>query len=233
MAKRGKRYTDVAKLVNPETQYDLRTAIGLVKQMAKAKFDETIEVHLKLGVDPRHADQQVRGTVVLPHGTGQEVRVAAFAKGEKAKEAEDAGADIVGDDDLAAKVEAGEIDFDVVVATPDMMGLVGRLGRVLGPRGLMPNPRTGTVTIDIGQAISDIRAGKVEFRTTKDAGVHVIVGKASFDEQALHDNLQSFFDAIVRARPSGAKGQYVRRIAIASTMGPGIRLNPHDVFAGE
>lgn len=229
MAKRSKRYQEAAKLVDAKKEYDVKDAMELVKQTAKAKFDESIEVALKLGVDPRHADQQVRGTVVLPHGTGKQVRVAVFAKGEKAKEAEAAGADLVGAEDLAARVEAGDLDFDVAVATPDMMGIVGRLGRILGPRGLMPNPRTGTVTMEVGQAIRDIKAGKVEFRTNREAGMHVTIGKASFTADALYDNFKALLDAVLRAKPSAAKGQYLRRVAVSSTMGPGIRVNPQDV----
>lgn len=228
MAKRGKKYVEAAKKIDRDREYDARTAFELLKEIASAKFDESVDVALKLGVDPRHADQQVRGTVVLPHGTGRTVRVAVFAKGEKAKEAEAAGAEVVGAEDLAQKVEAGDIDFDVVVATPDMMGLVGRLGRILGPKGLMPNPKAGTVTMDVGEAVRQIKAGKVEFRVNKEAGIHVSIGKISFDVDQLHDNFRALMDAVVRAKPSAAKGQYVRKIAVSSTMSPGIRLNPYE-----
>lgn len=229
MPKRGKRYLEAAKKVDRERLYDARTALELIKEIASAKFDESVEVALKLGVDPRHADQQVRGTVVLPHGTGRQVRVAVFAKGDKAREAEAAGADIVGAEDLAQRVEAGDIDFDVAVATPDMMGLVGRLGRILGPKGLMPNPKSGTVTMDVGEAVRQIKAGKVEFRVDREAGIHVSIGKVSFTVDQLYDNFRALMDAIVRAKPSAAKGQYLRRVAISSTMGPGVRLDPHEV----
>lgn len=226
--RRGKRYQESAKLVDPEKLYSPREAIDLVKKCATAKFDETVEVALKLGVDPRHADQQVRGTVILPHGTGRDVRVLVFAKGEKAKEAEDAGADFVGDDDLSEKIEGGWTDFDIAVATPDMMSVVGRLGRILGPRGLMPNPRSGTVTMDVGRAVEELKAGKVEYRVNKEAGMHVPIGKASFTEEQLYGNLAAFMDALVKARPASAKGALIRRAYISSTMGPGIRFNPQE-----
>lgn len=225
MAKRGKRYLALAEKVDRDREYNPEEAIALVKQLATAKFDETIEVALKLGVDPRHADEQVRGTVVLPKGTGKSVRVAVFAQGEKAREAEAAGAEIVGGEDLAKEVEAGNINFDVVVATPDMMGVVGRLGRILGPRGLMPNPKAGTVTFDIAKAVQEIKAGKVEFRVNRESGIHVAIGKASFSEEDLLANFRALMEAIVRARPAAAKGTYIRRVAISSTMGPGIRVN--------
>ncbi|NLJ73412.1 MAG: 50S ribosomal protein L1 [Firmicutes bacterium] len=228
MAKRGKRYQEAAKLVDTEKLYSPAEAIAIVKKCATAKFDETVEVALKLGVDPRHADQQVRGTVILPHGTGRDVRVLVFAKGEKAEEARQAGADFVGDDDLAEKIQGGWTDFDVAIATPDMMGAVGRLGRILGPRGLMPNPRTGTVTFDVGQAVEESKAGKVEYRVNKAAGIHVPIGKASFTEEQLLGNFKALMDAIVKARPASAKGTYLRRIHIASTMGPGLRLSPQE-----
>lgn len=231
MAKRGKRYLEVAKKVNPDTEYEAKAGIALVKETARAKFNESVDVAFKLGVDPRHADQQVRGTVVLPHGTGKDVRVAVFAQGEKANEAREAGADIVGAEDLAQKVEAGDLDFDVVAATPDMMGLVGRLGRILGPRGLMPNPKAGTVTMDIGQAVREIKAGKVEFRVNKESGMHVTIGKVSFGDDALYANFRALVDAVVRAKPSGAKGQYLRKVALSTTMGPGVRLDPQSVMA--
>ncbi len=232
MAKKlSKRMADAVAKIDKERLYTPQEAIALAKETATAKFDETIDVALKLGVDPRHADQQVRGTVVLPKGTGKSVRVAVFAQGEKAKEAEAAGAEIVGADDLAKKVEAGQIDFDVAVATPDMMGLVGRLGRILGPRGLMPNPRTGTVTFDVAKAVQEIKAGKVEFRVNKEGGMHGIIGKASFSDEDLLENLRAFLDAVVRARPAAAKGQYLRRIAISSTMGPGVKVDPQAALA--
>lgn len=231
MAKVGKRLAEAMKKVDRDREYTPEEAIALVKATATAKFDESVDVAIKLGVDPRHADQQVRGTVVLPHGTGKTVRVAVFAQGDKAKEAQEAGADVVGGEDLANRVQAGEIDFDVVVATPDMMGVVGRLGRVLGPKGLMPNPKAGTVTFDVKGAVSDIKAGKVEFRVNKESGMHVSIGKASFDEGALLDNFKALMDAVIRAKPSAAKGQYLRKVAISSTMGPGIKLDPQEVAA--
>jgi ribosomal protein L1, bacterial/chloroplast len=229
MAKRGKKYLEAAKKVDRNRLYDVYEAFALVKEVAPAKFDESVDVALKLGVDARHADQQVRGTVVLPHGTGRSVRVAVFAKGEKAREAEAAGAEIVGAEDLAERIEAGQIDFDVAVATPDMMGLVGRLGRILGPRGLMPNPRTGTVTMDVGEAVRQIKAGKVEFRVNREGGIHVAIGKVSFEVDQLVENFRALMDAVIRARPAAAKGQYLRKVAISSTMGPGIKLDPQAV----
>ena len=229
MAKRGKRYQEALKLVDGDKLYTIDEAVELVKKCATAKFDETVEVALKLGVDPRHADQQVRGTVTLPHGTGKDVRVLVFAKGEKAKEAEAAGADFVGAEDLAEKIESGWVDFDVAIATPDMKGVVGKLGRILGPRGLMPNPRTGTVTFEIETTVKEVKAGKVEFRVNKEAGVHVGIGKVSFTEEMLKDNLVAVLQAIIRAKPSAAKGTYLRKAAIASTMGPGIRLNTTEI----
>ncbi|HLS91146.1 MAG TPA: 50S ribosomal protein L1 [Limnochordia bacterium] len=229
MPKRGKKYLEAAKKVDRNRLYDVYEAFALVKEVAPAKFDESVDVALKLGVDARHADQQVRGTVVLPHGTGRSVRVAVFAKGEKAREAEAAGAEIVGAEDLAERIEAGQIDFDVAVATPDMMGLVGRLGRILGPRGLMPNPRTGTVTMDVGEAVRQIKAGKVEFRVNREGGIHVAIGKVSFEVDQLVDNFRALMDAVLRARPAAAKGQYLRKVAISSTMGPGIKLDPQAV----
>ncbi|MGI6036836.1 MAG: 50S ribosomal protein L1 [Limnochordia bacterium] len=231
MAKRGKRYQEALKLIDEERSYTPAEALELVKKMASAKFDETVEVALKLGVDPRHADQQVRSTVILPHGTGKEVRVVVFAKGEKEKEAQEAGADFVGAEDLAEKIQNGWTDFDVAVATPDMMSVVGRLGRILGPRGLMPNPKAGTVTFEVAKAIKDIKAGKVEFRVDKSAGLHVPIGKVSFEVDQLVDNFTALLDAIIKARPAAAKGAYLRRVAVSSTMGPGIKLNPQDVLA--
>ena len=228
MAKRGKRYQEVAKLVDREKLYSPAEAIALVKKCASAKFDETVEVAMKLGVDPRHADQQVRGTVVLPHGTGRDVRVLVFAKGEKANEAREAGADFVGDEDLAEKIQGGWTDFDVAIATPDMMGVVGRLGRILGPRGLMPNPRTGTVTMEVAKAVEESKAGKVEYRVNREAGIHVPIGKVSFTEEQLLENFYALMGAVIRARPASAKGTYLRRAFFSSTMGPGIRLNTQE-----
>ncbi len=230
MAKRGKRYQEAAKAVENGKLYSPAEAIELVKKMATAKFDETVEVALKLGVDPRHADQQVRGTVVLPHGTGKSVRVVVFAKGEHAREAEAAGADIVGAEELVEKVSNGFLDFDVSVATPDMMGMVGRLGRILGPRGLMPNPKAGTVTFEVGRAVQELKAGKIEYRVDRAAGIHVAIGKVSFDDGALMQNFKTLMDAVIKARPAAAKGQYLRKVAISSTMGPGIRLDPQLVL---
>lgn len=228
MARKGKTLVEKAKLVDREKLYGPAEALALVKETARAKFDETVEVAFKLGVDPRHADQQVRGTVVLPHGTGRTVRVAVFAKGDKAREAEEAGAEIVGAEELVAEVEKGNINFDLAIATPDMMAVVGRLGRILGPRGLMPNPRAGTVTFDIGKAVEEFKGGKVEFRVNKEAGMHVPIGKVSFDTQALEENFRALMDAVVKAKPAAAKGQYIRKVALSATMGPGIRLNPQE-----
>ena len=221
----GKKYTDSAKLIDSQKQYDPEEAIALVKQTAKAKFDETIEISLRMGVDPRHADQQIRGTVVLPNGTGKKLTVLVFAKGPKADEAQAAGADFVGAEDMVAKIQGGWFGFDVCVATPDMMGVVGRLGRVLGPKGLMPNPKTGTVTMDLNRAIADIKAGKVEYRVDKTAIIHCPIGKASFTEAALGENLRTLMDAVIKAKPATAKGTYIRSAVISSTMGPGIKLN--------
>ncbi len=221
----GKKYTDSAKLIDSQKQYDPEEAVALVKQTAKAKFDETIEISLRMGVDPRHADQQIRGTVVLPHGTGKKMTVLVFAKGPKVQEALDAGADFVGAEDLVAKIQGGWFGFDVCVATPDMMGVVGRLGRVLGPKGLMPNPKTGTVTMDLTKAINDIKAGKVEYRVDKTAIIHCPLGKASFTEEQLGANLRTLMEAVIKAKPASAKGTYIRSAVISSTMGPGIKLN--------
>ncbi len=223
--KKGKKYQDSAKLIDRLKQYDPDAAVELVKQTAKAKFDETVEIHVRLGVDPRHADQQVRGTVVLPHGTGKTKSVLVICKADKAKEAEDAGADFVGAEDMIAKIQGGWFGFDVMVATPDMMGLVGRLGRVLGPKGLMPNPKTGTVTMDLNKAVSEIKAGKVEYRVDKTAIIHCPVGKASFDNQKLEENLRTLMEAIIKAKPAAAKGTYIRSAVMSSTMGPAIKLN--------
>ncbi len=224
--KRGKKYTEAAKLVDRTVQYDTKEAIELVKKTAVANFDETVEAHIRLGVDGRHADQQVRGAVVLPHGTGQEVRVLVFAKDAKIAEAEEAGADYVGSDEYVAKIQNENwFEFDVVVATPDMMGVVGRLGRVLGPKGLMPNPKAGTVTMDVGEAVKDIKAGKIEYRLDKSNIIHVAIGKASFSEEQLTENFNTLMSEIVRVRPAAAKGQYLRNVTLASTMGPGVRIN--------
>ena len=221
----GKKYTDSAKLIDSQKQYDPEEAVALVKQTAKAKFDETIEISLRMGVDPRHADQQIRGTVVLPHGTGKKMTVLVFAKGAKVQEALDAGADFVGAEDLVAKIQGGWFGFDVCVATPDMMGVVGRLGRVLGPKGLMPNPKTGTVTMDLTKAINEIKAGKVEYRVDKTAIIHCPLGKASFTEEQLGANLRTLMEAVIKAKPASAKGTYIRSAVVSSTMGPGIKLN--------
>jgi large subunit ribosomal protein L1 len=225
--KRGKKYIESAKLVDKTTLYDPAAALELVKKTAKAKFDETVECHIKLGVDSRHADQQVRGAVVLPHGTGKTVRVLVFAKGDKAKEAEQGGADFVGAEDLVAKIQGENwFDFDVVVATPDMMGVVGRLGKVLGPKGLMPNPKAGTVTMDVAKAIADIKAGKIEYRLDKTNIIHCPIGKVSFDNEKLQDNFRTLLEAIIKAKPVAAKGQYLKSVVVSSTMGPGIKVNP-------
>ena len=223
--KKGKKYSDSLKLIDRSKQYDPEEAVALVKQTAKAKFDETIEISVRLGVDPRHADQQVRGAVVLPHGTGKTVKVLVICKADKAAEAEAAGADYVGAEDMVAKIQGGWFDFDVVVATPDMMGQVGRLGRVLGPKGLMPSPKAGTVTPNVTQAVHDIKAGKVEYRVDKTAIIHCPVGKASFDDVKLQENLRTLMEAIIKAKPAAAKGTYIRSAVLSSTMGPGIKLN--------
>lgn len=224
---RGKKYQESAKLVERNRLYDPKEAMELVQQTAKAKFDESVEIHVKLGVDPRHADQQVRGVVVLPHGTGKTLRVLVFAKGDKAKEAEAAGADFVGAEELVTKIQSENwFDYDVVVATPDMMGVVGRLGKVLGPKGLMPNPKSGTVTFDIAKAISEIKAGKVEYRVDKTSIVHVGIGKVSFGTEKLGDNFRTLMEAIVKAKPSAAKGTYLKSVVVVSTMGPAIKVNP-------
>lgn len=228
---RGKIYKESAKLVEKLKLYEPTEAIELVKSTAKAKFDETIEVHVRLGVDSRHADQQVRGAVVLPHGTGKKVRVLVFAKGEKAKEAEAGGADFVGAEELVTKIQSENwFDYDVIVATPDMMGVVGRLGKVLGPKGLMPNPKAGTVTMDVAKAITDIKAGKIEYRLDKTNIIHCPIGKASFDKAMLKDNFKTLLEAIIKAKPAAAKGQYLKSITIASTMGPGIKINTTKVL---
>ena len=224
--KRGKKYVEAAKLIDKAMLYDTAEAVSLVKKVAVAKFDETVEAHIRLGVDGRHADQQVRGAVVLPHGTGKTVKVLVFAKGDKVAEAEAAGADYVGGDELIPKIQnEGWLDFDVVVATPDMMGVVGRLGRVLGPKGLMPNPKAGTVTMDVTKAVNDIKAGKIEYRLDKTNIIHCPVGKISFTEEQLSENFNTLIGAIVKAKPAAAKGQYLKSITIASTMGPGVKVN--------
>ncbi len=224
--KHGKKYNEIAKLVDRATLYEPAEAIALVKKTAIAKFDETIEVHIRTGCDGRHAEQQIRGAVVLPNGTGKDVKVLVFAKGDKLNEAEAAGADYVGGEELIPKIQnEGWLDFDVVVATPDMMGVVGRLGKVLGPKGLMPNPKAGTVTMDVTKAIADIKAGKIEYRLDKTNIVHVPVGKASFTEEALQENFNALMDAIVKAKPSALKGQYLRSITLTSTMGPGVKVS--------
>ncbi|MDO5018519.1 MAG: 50S ribosomal protein L1 [Lagierella massiliensis] len=227
MAKRGKRYQESAKLVDKTNLYDISEGIDVLLKTAKAKFDETVELHVKLGVDSRHADQQVRGAMVLPHGTGKEVKVLVFAKGAKADEATAAGADYVGGEELADKIKNENwFDFDVAVATPDMMGVVGKIGRILGPKGLMPNPKSGTVTFEVESAIKDIKAGKVEYRTDKANIIHTPIGKVSFGEEKIKDNLISLMSAIIKAKPASAKGKYLRSVSIASTMGPGVHLNP-------
>ncbi len=225
--KHGKKYTDSSKLIDRSKQYETAEAVRLVKESAKAKFDETVELHVRLGVDPRHADQQVRGAVILPHGTGKNVRVLVLASADKIKEAEAAGADFVGGEELVNKIQSENwMDFDVVIATPDMMGVVGRIARVLGPKGLMPNPKSGTVTMDVAKAISEIKSGKVEYRVDKAAIIHCPVGKASFDQDKLAENITVLMEAIAKAKPSSAKGTYIRSISIASTMGPGVYVNP-------
>jgi len=224
--RRGKKYVESAKLIDRAKQYETEEAFDLVVKSGKAKFDETVELHVKLGVDSRHADQQVRGAVVLPHGTGKKVRVAVFAKGDKAKEAEEGGADIVGAEDLLAKIQGENFfDFDVVVATPDMMGLVGRLGKVLGPKGLMPNPKAGTVTMDVAKAIADLKAGKIEYRLDKTNIIHCPIGKVSFGTEKLTENFNTLVGAIIKAKPAAAKGQYIRSCVVASTMGPGVKVS--------
>ena len=227
----GKKYIESVKLIDRSALYTPSEALELSVKTAKAKFDETVELYVRLGVDPRHADQQVRGAVVLPHGTGKTVRVLVFAKGEKAKEAEAAGADFVGADELVQKIQGENwFDYDVVVATPDMMGVVGRLGRVLGPKGLMPNPKSGTVTFDVAKAIADIKAGKVEYRVDKTAIIHCPIGKASFGSEKLMENFHTLMDAIVKAKPAAAKGQYIKSVSVSSTMGPGAKINPTKVL---
>jgi large subunit ribosomal protein L1 len=222
----GKQYRNARAAFEREQEYSPVEAIRLLKDMQTAKFDETVEVHFRLGLNVRHADEQLRGTLMLPHGTGKEARVAVFAEGEKAKEAQDAGADIIGSADLAKRVEEGFTDFDVAIATPDQMGNVGKLGRILGPRGLMPNPKTGTVTMDVAKAVREAKAGKLEYRTDRGANVHVSIGKKSFDHRQLVENYAALVDEIVRAKPAAAKGRYIRQITLTSTMGPGIHIDP-------
>jgi large subunit ribosomal protein L1 len=226
MATHGKKYVEARGQIDRESVYAPAEAVKKLKGLPAAKFDETVEVHFRLGLNVRHADEQLRGTLMLPHGTGKEVRIAVFAEGDKAREAQEAGADVVGSADLAKRIEEGFTDFDVAIATPDQMGNVGRLGRILGPRGLMPNPKTGTVTFDVGKAVSDAKAGKLEYRTDRGANVHVSIGKKSFGERALLENYATVLDEIVRAKPAAAKGRYIRQITLTSTMGPGIRIDP-------
>ena len=226
MSGHGKRYNAARAKIDRENLYSPVEAIKILKDIEGAKFDETVEVHFRLGLNVRHADEQLRGTLMLPHGTGREVRIAVFAEGEKAKEASDAGADIVGSADLATQIEGGFDDFDVAIATPDQMGVVGKLGRILGPRGKMPNPKTGTVTFDVGKAVRDSKAGKLEYRTDRGANVHVVIGKKSFDERQLVENYAALVEEIVRAKPSAAKGRYIRTVTLTSTMGPGLHIDP-------
>lgn len=230
MAKHGKKYLDSLKKIDREKQYQPDQALELVKELASAKFDETVEAAFRLGIDPKKADQQVRGAIVLPHGTGKTKRVLVFAKGEKAKEAEQAGADFVGDEDLIAKVQQGWFDFDAVVATPDMMGQVGRLGRLLGPRGLMPNPKTGTVTFDVAKAVNEIKAGKIEYRADKAGNIHAAIGKVSYSTEQLVENLQTLADALIKAKPAASKGTYLRSVTVSSTMGPGISISASHLY---
>jgi large subunit ribosomal protein L1 len=229
VTRRGKRYAEAAKLVDRDRHYTPVEAVQIIKQFPEPKFDETVELAMRLGVDPRKADQMIRGTVSLPHGTGRSVRVAAFATGDKAREAQEAGADVVGGEDLVAEVLKGNIDFDAAVATPDVMALVGRAGRVLGPRGLMPNPKAGTVTMDIAKAVRDIKAGKLEYRVDRQGNLHLLIGKRSFDEQRLLDNYLAVVDEIMRAKPAAAKGRYLKNVTVATTMGPGIRIDTNRV----
>ena len=226
MSTHGKRYRNAREAIDREEAYSPLSALRLLKETPAAKFDETVEVHFRLGLNVRHADEQLRGTLMLPHGTGKEARVAVFAEGDKAREAEEAGADVIGSADLAKRVEEGFTDFDVAIATPDQMGIVGRLGRVLGPRGLMPNPKTGTVTMDVAKAVRDAKAGKLEYRTDRGANVHVAIGKRSFESKALLENYAALVDEIQRAKPAAAKGRYIKKITLTTTMGPGIHLDP-------
>lgn len=226
MPKHGKKYTDAAKKIDFTAQYEIKDALELVKQNASAKVDETVEVAFRLGVDPRHADQQIRGAVVLPNGTGKSRTVLVFAKGDKIKEAEEAGADFVGGPEMVTKIQEGWYGFDVAIATPDMMGVVGKIGRLLGPKGLMPNPKTGTVTMDVAKAIAEVKAGKIEYRVDKTGIIHAPIGKASFELEKLEENFKTLSDIIVKAKPAGQKGQYVKSVSVSSTMGPGVKINP-------
>lgn len=226
MPKHGKKYTEAAKKINADMQYEIKEALELVKQGASAKFDETVEVAFRLGVDPRHADQQIRGAVVLPNGTGKSRSVLVFAKGDKIKEAEEAGADFVGGPELVTKIQEGWFGFDVAIATPDMMGVVGKIGRLLGPKGLMPNPKTGTVTMDVARAVAEVKAGKIEYRVDKTGIIHAPIGKASFDLEKLEENFKTLAEIIVKAKPAAQKGQYVKSVSVSSTMGPGVKINP-------
>ena len=226
MPKHGKKYTEAAKKIDAGVQYEIKEALELVKQNASAKFDETVEVAFRLGVDPRHADQQIRGAVVLPNGTGKSRSVLVFAKGDKIKEAEEAGADFVGGPEMVTKIQEGWFGFDVAIATPDMMGVVGKIGRLLGPKGLMPNPKTGTVTMDVAKAVAEVKAGKIEYRVDKTGIIHAPIGKASFDLEKLEENFKTLADIIVKAKPAAQKGQYVKSVTVSSTMGPGVKINP-------
>ncbi len=229
MAKNGKKYVEVKKKIDPQKKYTVEDALGLVLESAYAKFDESVDVALRLGVDPRHADQMVRGSIVLPHGTGRTTRVLVFAKGEKVKEAEEAGADIVGAEDMAEKIQGGWLEFDKVIATPDMMGTVGKLGRILGPRGMMPNPKLGTVTFDVAKAVNEMKAGRVDFRVDKVGIVHCSVGKVSFGSEKIMDNLKALLEIVLKLKPSSSKGTYLKSVALSSTMGPGVRVDPVEV----
>jgi large subunit ribosomal protein L1 len=229
MAKNGKKFVEVKKKIDPQKKYMVEDALNLVLESAYAKFDESVDVALRLGVDPRHADQMVRGSIVLPHGTGKTTRVLVFAKGEKIKEAEDAGADFVGSEELAEKIQGGWLDFDKVIATPDMMGTVGKLGRILGPRGLMPNPKLGTVTFDVAKAVGEMKAGRVDFRVDKVGIVHCSVGKVSFGQEKILDNFKALLDVVLKLKPSSSKGTYLKSVALSSTMGPGVRVDPVEV----
>lgn len=226
MPKHGKKYVEASKQVEKGNLYEVNDAIALVKKTAAAKFDETVEVAFRLGVDPRQSDQQIRGAVVLPHGTGKSQTVLVFAKGEKAKEAEAAGADFVGAEDMVAKIQGGWFGFDVAVATPDMMGVVGKIGRLLGPKGLMPNPKTGTVTMDVTKAVNEVKAGKIEYRVDKTGIIHAPIGKVSFEQAQLEDNFKTLVDVIIKAKPASQKGQYIKSVSVSSTMGPGVKINP-------
>ncbi len=227
----GKKYADALKKIDRTRSYEPKEGLQLVKELKPVKFDETVDLAVRLGVNPKHADQQVRGAVVLPHGTGKEVKVLVFAKGEKVNEAEKAGADYVGSDDIVAKIQEGWLDFDVAVATPDMMGTVGKIGKILGPRGLMPNPKSGTVTFELEKAISEIKAGKIEYRVDKAGNIHVPIGKVSFDTDKLEENFEAVIEALIKARPAAARGQYIRSVVVSSTMGPGIKISPQKVGA--